>query len=189
MESENELDTKKEKIFVNKPKLMISRNKKNNYKVVMKIENTKIFMEKILNFQLIKLIFEINKTNFECCLLEEEENGQEANLYLLVKPLFKDLGVLQRYISLHLTKKDNEYYGVSFPEYGKKHNTCKNAILSPIKEMTISSSFPTPHKMILTIQIIVQDDYEMNMVFEKILVNFLKNIYSQTITFIEKIGN
>lgn len=154
----------------------------------MTVENKNLLMEKIVNFSLIKLIFEINKSNFECCDLEENENGEEAHLYLLVKPLFKELGVFQRYISLHLTKTDNHHFvGLSSKEYGEQHNQCKNAIIAPIKKMTISSFLHDPFKMTLNIQILLNDDFEMPIMLERIFINLLKNIYLQTITFLEKI--
>jgi hypothetical protein len=183
----------KEKVFIQKPKLFISRIKKNHYNVIMTVENPNIFMEKILNFNLIKVIFEVNKNYFESCLLEENENGTEGNLYLLVKPLFKELGVYQRYISLHVTKHENknngtiDFVGVSFPEYGEKKNLCKKAMMAPIKEMPISSQIYNAHKMSLTIQIILEDDFEIPSLLEKIFINLLKDSYSKTIDFLEKI--
>jgi len=189
-----EKEKEKEKIFVNKPKLIISRIKKNHYNIFMTVENRNIFMEKILNFNLIKVIFEVNKNYFESCLLEENENGTEGDLYLLVKPLFKELGVFQRYISLHVTKHENkqngtiDFVGVSFPEYGKKNNQCKKAMMAPIKEMPISSQIYNAHKMSLTIQIILEDDFEIPTLLEKIFINLLKDSYLKTIDFLEKIS-
>lgn len=180
-----------EKTFIKKQNLFISRIKTNHYKIDMTVENQQLFMEKILNFNLIKLIFEINKSNFDDCRLEENENGKEGDLYLLVKPLFKDLGFVQRYISLHLTQyEDNgtiQFSGVAFPEYGETHNKCKNAIATPIKEMHISTFLYNPHKMTLSIQIILEDTFEMSTLFEKIFIVLLKKNNLQFIEFIEKL--
>lgn len=180
-----------EKTFIKKQNLFISRVKPKQYKIDMTVENHQLFMEKLLNFNLVKLIFEINKTNFDECHLEENENGKEADIYLLIKPLFKDLGFFQRYISLHLTRyEDNgsvKFSGVAFPEYGETHNKCKNAIPAPIKEINISSFLYNPHKMTLNIQIILEDTFEMSTIFEKIFITILKKHNLQFIEFIEKI--
>lgn len=180
-----------EKVFIKNPNLFISRIKKNHYKIDITVENKNLFMEKILNFNLIKLIFEINKSNFEECRLEDNENGKEANIYLLVKPLFKELGFFQRYISLHLTKFEEngtmQFLGVAFPEYGQTHNKCKNAIAAPIKEMPISSFLYNPNKMTLSIQIILEDTFEMTALFEKIFISLLKTNNLQFIEFLEKL--
>ena len=180
-------NNKKQKIFVNKPNLTISKVKKNHYHINMTIENKTLLMEKMFNFNLIKLIFEVNKNYFESCHLEENENGTEGNLYLLIKPLFKELGVLQRYISLHLTKINGQFVGISSKEYGEQHNQCKNAIIAPIKEMTISNFLHSPFKMTLSIKMLLNDDFEIPVMIERLFINLLKNIYLQTIAFLEKI--
>ena len=180
-----------EKTFIKKQNLFISRIKRNHYKIDMTLENHQLLMEKILNFNLVKLIFEINKSNFDVSHLEENENGKEADMYLLIKPLFKDLGFFQRYISLHLTQyEDNgsiQFSGVAFPEYGETHNKCKNAIATPIKEMHISSFLYNPHKMTLNVQFILEDTFEMSSLFENIFITLLKKHNLQFIKFIEKL--
>ena len=137
------------------------------------------------------IIHDNNKNNVNVIKWDADYDGKEANIYLLVKPLFKELGFFQRYISLHLTKFEEngtmQFLGVAFPEYGQTHNKCKNAIAAPIKEMPISSFLYNPNKMTLSIQIILEDTFEMTALFEKIFISLLKTNNLQFIEFLEKL--
>jgi hypothetical protein len=181
-----------EKILIQKKNLCLSRIIKNKYQLDCIIENTNIYLDKIINFQFIKLMYEANKNYFEVIQLDIV-NDNEAYLYLLVKPILKELGIVQRYISLKLTKyvdtAINKIYfkGVSFPEYGKKINECKNAVLSPIYEINIVCTIIHSHKIQIQQTFLFEDKFVSPPLFETIFAKMLKDIFKQIIKVIEYI--
>lgn len=87
-------------IIVDKKDFKVIKNKTNDYSILYNIKNNNIYLPKILNFSIIKLICEINKDVFEDCNIEMI-NDNEANVYILVKHYFKELGIPKRYLYLN----------------------------------------------------------------------------------------
>jgi len=178
-----------QKIIIKKPNFLLTRTKKNHYQINFVVENKNIYVKNILNFNFIKLIYEVNKNYFELVNLDLV-NTNEANLYLLMKPIMKEIGLLQRFAALKITMTDQSntvyFKGVPYPEY-QSLNQCKNAILAPIKEFTIICNIITPHKFTFTQNIIFDLDFTIMSIFENIFGTLIKNMYQQTIITIENI--
>lgn len=176
------------KILINTDNFILSRTKPNHYHLETLIENNNIFFENILDFNFIKLIYEINSEYFEEVKLDII-SVNEANLYLLMKPIFQNLGVLQRYVSLKIIryKELNTIYfkGVPNINYSKLINKSKSAILSPISEITVACNIITPHKIKLNETIIYENSFVMPIFFEKIFATFLKKIFRKTVLTME----
>jgi hypothetical protein len=79
-----------------------------NLKGSFNVENKNIIIEKIINFDLIKLMYELNPDIFEKVYLEKI-NDKEAILTLILKNLFEDLGIPQNYLHLNIKKKENVF--------------------------------------------------------------------------------
>jgi hypothetical protein len=179
-----------EKILIQKKKFSLTRIMKNKYKLECIIENNNIYLDKIINFQFIKLIYEANKKYFEIIHLDII-NDNEAYLYLLVKPTFSEIGIQQRYVSLKLTKyidhqSTNVYFkGISCPEYGEKINVVKNAIISPIHEINIICNIIHPHKLQFTKMIVFDENFKLPILFETVFGKMLSDIYKQIIHVLE----
>ena len=94
-------------VIINKDGFQIKKQSKNQYSVSFSLENTKIRIPEIINFDFIKIIYELSPDLFETTSLEKI-NDTEAILVLLVKPLFEDLGVSQKYLKLHMTCTRNK---------------------------------------------------------------------------------
>lgn len=176
-----------QKIIIQKPNFLITRNKTNHYQIDFTVENKNIYVSNILNFNLIKLIYEVNKNMFEVIQLDMI-NENEAKLYLLMKPIMKELGVLQRFTALNISMyTDNKYVyfkGVPCPEYTSL-NQCRNAILAPIKEFTIMCNILTPHKFKFTKTLVLDSDFTMVLFFENIFGTLVKTIFQKTMKAIE----
>lgn len=185
-------EEKNKKTIITKPNFLLTRNEKNNYQVEFIIENKHIYVQNILGFQFIQLMYEVNKNMFETVQLDMIDEN-EAHLYLLMKPVMKELGVLQRFaalkLNMHAVQHTNTIYfkGVPYPEY-QHLNQCKNAIIAPIKEITIACNVLTPHKFKFTQNIMFDSHFTMMPFFENIFGTFIKNMFQQTIEAVQSIN-
>ena len=125
----------------------------NKYRMTTTIENKKIYMKNLLNFNLINLIYQTNLDKFDKINLNII-NEEDANVFLLMKHLFKEMGLKQRYFCFDIKKVDLEN-GISFiltqnAEYGQQVNDCTNAHLMPIKHMLYNFELVSLHKIKMT---------------------------------------
>ncbi len=74
-----------------------------NYNLFFSIENNKMYLDSIINFDLIKLIYDLNKDICEKVNLEKHDENS-ATISVLIKNLFEDLGLSQKYSCLLMTK-------------------------------------------------------------------------------------
>ena len=122
----NEIDNKDEpyerKICEGKTYLLV-RIATNKYRMTTTIENKKIYMKNLLNFNLINLVYQTNLDKFDKINLNII-NEEDANVFLLMKHLFKEMGLKQRYFCFDIKKVELEN-GITFiltqnAEYGKQ---------------------------------------------------------------------
>lgn len=181
----------KVKILVDKKKYKISRFNKNMYKVDSFIENKNIYVEKVFTFDLIKLTYQMNRSLFDRVeTLVVDENNQL--LFVLMKPMLQNLGVLQRYFSIKLTKtigEDNSvcFTGIPYHEYAKSLGVPNAAIHSPITKLTFICNKLSPHSFHLIYIIELEDAFYMHSLFEKIFISLLKDCTKNTIHAVEQI--
>jgi hypothetical protein len=67
------------------------------------MENKNIVMSEIIDFNLIKLIYDLNPDVYEKVSIEKV-NDNEVILTLLIKHFFEDLGLPQRFSFIHMIK-------------------------------------------------------------------------------------
>jgi hypothetical protein len=180
------------KILIKKHNFSLKKIIKNKYQLEYVMENNNIYLDKIINFDFIKLMYESNKNYFELVHMDIIDDN-EAYIYMLVKPILKELGIVQRYVALRLTKyaeiNSNKIFfkGIPCPEYGKKINNCNNAVLFPIREIHICCNIVHSHKLHIQKTFSFEDSFSMPLFFEKIFGNILKEIYNQIIKVVESI--
>jgi len=87
-------------VLYSKEGFKFTKNKNNDYSISFLMQNNSIVLSKIIDFNLIKLIYELNPDVYEKINMEII-NENEAISNLLMKHLFKDLGLPQRYSYLH----------------------------------------------------------------------------------------
>ena len=85
--------------------------KKNHYSLTFTMENNKIVLSKIIDFNLIKLIYDLNPDVYEKVNIETL-NNDEVNLTLLMKHFFEDLGLPQRYSFIHMKNPEGEFISI-----------------------------------------------------------------------------
>jgi len=175
----------------NKTKVTFTKLSNNTFKLESFIENKYIFLEKILNFDLIKLFYQVNSQYFETVdftLINENE----AILFLLMKPLIKQFGSTSRYVNLKITKKVESdtcvfFTGSTCDIFNKTINTTVTP--SPLLSASITCNIINPHLLHIYEVLTFDENYANYSIFEKILSSILKIIFKQTIQAIEEINN
>ena len=160
----------------------------NKYRMTTTIENKKIYMKNLLNFNLINLIYQTNLDKFDKINLNIL-NDEDANVFLLMKHLFKEMGLKQRYFCFDIKKVDLEN-GISFiltqnAEYGQQDNDCSSAHLMPIKHMLYNFELVSLHKIKMTQYINFDPEVGLPTFLEPVFGLISKTMLKQMKQFIE----
>ncbi len=94
------------KIISEKNGMKLIRNPDNVFNFVCTIENKHIYLDKIINFELIKLIFEINNDIYEKVIMNKIDDNN-AEFIFIMKHFFADIGLPQRYYHFIMKKNFN----------------------------------------------------------------------------------
>ena len=177
------------KISEGKTHLLV-RISTNKYRMTAFIENKKIYMKNLLNFNLINLLYQTNLDQFEKLNLDIT-NDEEANVFILMKHIFKEMGIKQRYFCFDIKKVEIDN-GISFiltqnEEHGQTLNECSNAHLMPIKHMLYNFELVSLHKIKMTQYIDFDPDVGMPFFLEPIFGVISKTMLKQMKQFIEAI--
>jgi hypothetical protein len=179
------------KLLSNK-KIEFTKIKKNIYKLESYVENNNIYLEKLIHFDLIHLFYKVNMDYFEVVDFEIV-NENEAILFVLMKPLFKEFGVQSRYVNLKITKKmdkSNIYFICNscsnFTSNTQKYN---KAIKSPLINVNITCTLIHSHLLHITETLTFDETCDSFILIDKLLSQILKVIFKQTIKAIEQIHN
>ena len=95
----------KPKILVNKDGMKFVKLSSNTFNLSFSLENKNINVPSIINFELIKLIYDLNPDIYEKVIMKKN-NEEEAVITLLMKHFFIDLGLPQKYSHV-IMKKTN----------------------------------------------------------------------------------
>jgi hypothetical protein len=178
-----------EKILLNKNGFCFSCVKKNSYKLNFYIENQNIILPKIINFDLIKLIYDLNPDIYEKVTLEKI-NDNEAIATLLMKHFFEDVGMPQRFTFIHVQKiiDDNT---ITFQSKSIKTHKPDwlpdNAELTPMQNLTIVCNIITPHHVQFSCNVAFDNAFVVPPFAEKFLSIVLHNIFKRVKEFIDNI--
>ena len=169
---------------------MVSANlEKNKYNLFYSIENKNINLEPLINFELIKLIYELNPDIYEKVVLNKT-NEEEAQITLLIKHFFNDLGFPQKYSFMSLKKiiGTNCINFVGSSIFSEKPSCIPNEVeLLPIDKLNIECSMSSPHKVNLNCLIIFNDSLVIPTFIEKVIGIIINKIFVRVKQFIENI--
>jgi len=191
MESLNQSNNIPYMSLLSNKKIELTKINSNTFKLVSLVENKNIYLEKIITFDLIRLCCKVNMDYFDVVELEIL-NDNEAILFILMKPLFKELGLQSRYVNLKIIKK-NDKSDVYFMcnksnDFTSKTIQYKNAIQSPISNINIFCKLLNPHLIQFSETLSFDEPYDMNTIMEKIISHILKVIFKKTIKTIEQLN-
>jgi len=163
--------------------------KKNHYKLTFNMENKNIIISKIIDFNLIKLIYELNHDVYEKVNIEKI-NDNEIIATLLMKHFFEDLGLPQRFSFIRMIKIEEEGKITFNSTSIKTHqppNMPENSELMAIQDLTCICDIITPHKINFTTNIIFEPYMNIPPFAEKMVGMILHKIFKRVKQFIENV--
>ena len=176
-------------ILLNKEGLQFSRVQEKHYKLAFSMENHNIILANIIDFNLIKLIYDLNVDIYEKVVLDKI-NDEEAVATLLIKHFFEDLGLPQRFSFLHIKKFVEEnriiFVSQSIKSY-KPEGMPEEAELMAINDLTSVCDIITPHKINFSVNIIFDPTMNIPPFAEKMVGLILFKIFKRVKQFIENV--
>lgn len=187
-----------QKIILEKEKdnFTFTRVKKNNYEITFTIQNNFIHLPSIVNFDLFKLLYELNKDIFSNVTLEKI-NENSAITTLLMKHFFVDLGLPQKYAYFYIEKKETnhydekEKYNINFYSktiFAEKPEIIPDeAVLVAFQDMNLSVEVENSHKVNIFSSILLNENQDIPFFIEKFIGQIIYKIFNRLKQFIEKI--
>jgi len=176
-------------VLYSKEGFIFTKNEKNNYSLSFSMQNNSIVLSKIIDFNLIKLIYDLNPDVYEKINMNIL-NENEAISNLLMKNLFKDLGLPQRYSYVSINKIIEEN-SIKFISQTIKNQVPEgmpaNAELMPIQNMICNCRIITPHQIQFTCNIQFENSMLIPQVVEKLVGIILYKIFNRVKQFIENV--
>ena len=179
----------KNKVLLDKDGLKFVRLEKNKYNLSYSIENKNINLEPLINFELIKLIYELNPDIYEKVSLNKY-NEQEAEITLMMKHFFDDLGIPQKYSHMDLKKTINgnciNFAGTSI--FNERPPFIPNNVEQlPIDNLDIECVVVSPHKVTLNFFIVFNNVLIIPGFIEKVMGMIVNKLFVRVKKFIENV--
>ena len=175
------------KILHEKDGMKFTKLENKKYCLDFSMENKNINMANIVDFSLIKLVYDLNGDIYESVDLQKL-NENQATVTLLMKHLFEDLGLPQSYSYLHMTKTmdNNQIIFRSQTIHSEIPPGIPNdAKLMAMKENIGICELVTPHKVDFSFTVLFEDYVEIPIFAEKMIGLILNKIFKRVKQFIE----
>ena len=178
------------KVLYEKDGMKFTKISDKKYNLQFIIENKNIILANIVDFSLLKLMYDLNGDIYESVQLEKI-NENEARATILVKHLFEDLGLPQKYSCLHIQKTVNNnqtiFRSQSIVTEKPKHIPA-DAELMAMKENIGICDVLTPHKINFSFTVLFEDYVKIPQFAEKLVGVILNKIFKRVKLFIENIA-
>jgi len=178
-----------ERNLFEKEGFIFSLVKKNNYKINFSMENNNIILSKIVDFNLIKLIYDLNADIYEKVDLKQI-NENEAEVSILIQNIFEELGLPQKFSYLQMKRKveNNKIFFYSNSIQGiRPENIPLDAELLEVDFISCLCNIITPHKINFEFNIIFNTNIFIPAFIEKMVGIILYKIFKRVKLFIENV--
>jgi hypothetical protein len=165
------------------------KNAKNDYSLCFQMENNNIILSKVIDFNLVKLIYSLNSDIYEKINIEII-NENEAIFNLLIRNLFEDLGLPQRFSyvrSKRFVGENNIKFVSQTIKTNRPDGMPANAELMPLQRFDCNCDIITPHKINFTCNIVFESIMFIPAVAEKLVGLILYKIFKRVKQFIENV--
>jgi hypothetical protein len=176
-------------LLFSKEEFQFNRTQKNHYTLNFNMENKNIYISKIIDFNLIKLIYDLNSDIYEKVEMNKFSDN-EVSVILLMKHLFQDIGLPQRYSVINI-KKYIENNKIIFQsntiECDKPYGIPLEAEVLLIKNLTCVCNLITDHKVNFSFNIHFGEGTKIPPFAEKMIGMIIYKIFNRVKQFIENI--
>lgn len=178
-------------IIYEKNDTKILKTNSGNYNLTFSIENKKMMMASILNFDLIKLIYDLNQDICEKVNLEKYDETT-ASITVLLKNFGADLGLPQKYSSLQITRIEKPsfiVFNLATVALNNKPIWINDDLeLADIKSIKIVCNTSLPHKTVINCLIDFQEDANAPAFLQKMTIMMVNKIINRLKQFIENVA-
>ena len=178
-----------ETILFDKDGFKFYRVNKNHYRLTFNMENKNIILSQIIDFSLIKLIYDLNNDVYEKVNVEKI-NDDEAIITLLMKHFFEDLGLPQRFSFIHMKKIVEDKKIIFHSQSIRTHRPegmPDDAELMAIENMISICDIITPHKVDFSFNVFFHEDMNVPSFAEKMVGMISNKIFKRVKQFIENV--
>ena len=91
----------------NKNGLVITKNE-SIYESYFQLQNNRVYLDKLLNLQFIHAMMKVNGEFIEDSKIQLNDEGTTAQIFILVKHLYADLGIPQFYMYFNISSVKND---------------------------------------------------------------------------------
>jgi len=188
---EDQQESNKTKVIMDKKDCKMTRIDKYNYLFEYDITNNKILLDKVINLEFIKLLYELNKHDIFDDFYLELNSSESATAYILFKHFFDDFGVPQKYVHIDIciekTEKQIIFKTTTNNNAPKVNIPNKQAELIPIDNVTAICDFINQHKASIKTKTSFHKSMHLPEFIEKLATTVISKIFLRTKQFIEKI--
>ena len=178
------------KTILQKDGLSFKKEAKNHYTLHHFLENDNIIMEKIIDFSLIKLVYDLNPDVYHTSSVTKLDDNQ-AIIFFLLKHFFEDFGLPQRYSYVHCIK-NREGNAISFTNktiYDTKSlDIPEDAEIMPLQELNATFTIINDHKIEAICDVKFDKKLTIPVFAEKMIGVILLKVFKRLKLFIEKIS-
>jgi len=161
-----------------------------SYNLFFSVENPKMYLSSIVNFDLIKLMYDLNKDICEKVTLEKQDENT-AVITVLIKNLFKDLGLPQKYSCLNILKsidKNSVIFDLTTKINEKPAWILNDIELANIKSIKLICDVSNnQHKVDFNCLIGFHEDTESPIFVQKVSIMIINKIVNRLKQFIENV--
>jgi hypothetical protein len=174
-------------VILNKDGFHFSKQGTNKYHASFSLETNKLRIPALINLDFMKVIYDLSPDLFETTSLEKL-NETEGIITLLVKPLFEELGVSQKYLYLHVKCSQN-MQAITFDSqtiHSQRPDGIPDDVdLVNVVKLTNEFTIHSNHKVDVLSKIVLDDAVVIPPFVDKIIGTLLSKIFKRVKQFIE----
>ena len=177
------------KKIIDKDEIKMERIYKNKYVLSFSISSEKLYLQKIIGFDIAKILYEVNKDIFDD--FDMNQRGDEAEVYFLIKHFFSDFGLPQKYMHLQIQKIQDEKSNAILFFCQNANPELYTSVLSKGEQMNIdlihvACNIINDHKVDVVNTIILNEGVDIPAVVEKMAGILISKMFLKVKQFIEK---
>ena len=180
------------KSLFHKHGIKMSKHTENSYMLEFDLVNESISLESMIHFDLVTLIYELNKKDIFNNMKLDIVSDNHATIYMKMNHFFEDFGIMQKYLHVdaYIVRFNNT---ITFRAYSinpdllihKNHSTCE---LLEVSMISIECTIINPHKVTFTAFIFFEETYEVSDMIETMASSLFCKLLLRTKQCIEKMN-
>jgi hypothetical protein len=161
---------------------------RNHYGLAFSLENNNLYLPSIVNLDFVKVLYSLSPEIFSSVHLEKI-NDTEGILLILIKPLFKELGVVQRFMYFHVKRIQlGNTIVIESQTIRTERPVCVpvDAELINVDTFTNEFTFHSQHKVDVVNKIILGNEVVIPPFVDKVMKTLVVRIFKRVKEFVEK---